>query len=78
MGLHDLLSVVLVRNSKLLTTLGTAGGKHTTTILGCHSLTETVLVHSSSVVGLKCSFHLFYRFIVIIFSLWAAKVHISF
>ena len=55
---HDgLLSVMLIRNGQLLAAFGTTRGKHATTILCSHSLTETVLVDSSAVVGLECSFH---------------------
>lgn len=39
--------------------------QHATTILGGHSLAETVLVHAAAVVGLKCSFHLVYIIIVL-------------
>ena len=71
--------MVLVRNSKLLATLCATCSEHAATVLCCHSLTETVLVHTSSVVWLKCSFHRFFiLFIVIVYTLWAAKVLISF
>ena len=74
-----LLAVVLVRNSKLLATLGTTCSEHATAVLCCHSLAEAVLVHAASVVWLKCSFHRsFVYFIVIVYTLWAAKVLISF
>ncbi len=54
-----LLSVVLVGHRQLLAALGTTRSEYTTTILRCHSLAETVLVHAATVVRLKCSFHLF-------------------
>ena len=63
----DLFSVMFVRNSELLPAASTTRRQYTATVLRCHSLAEAVLVHSSSVVRLKCSFHLcYYIFIVII------------
>lgn len=53
-----LLTVILVRNGQLLTALGAARSQHATTILCSHALTETMLVHAATIVGLKCSFHL--------------------
>ena len=53
-----LLSVMLVGYCQLLAALGATRSQYSTAVLGCHSLTEAVLVHSSSVVRLKCSFHL--------------------
>lgn len=50
--------MVLVRNSELLTAVSTTGSQHAATILGSHSLAETMLVHATTVVRLKCSFHL--------------------
>lgn len=61
-----LLSVILVRNSKFFTTFGTTGSQYAATILCCHSLTETMLVYPSPVVGLECSFH----FCILVFVLW--------
>ena len=52
-----LLAVMLIRNGQLLAPFGTAGSQHTTAVLCGHSLAETVLVHSSAIVGLECSFH---------------------
>ena len=34
------------------------GSQYAAAVLCCHSLTETVLVYTAAVVGLKCSFHL--------------------
>lgn len=70
-----LLTVVLIRNSQLLATLCTTRREYTTPVLCCHSFTEAVLVHSSSVVRLKCSFHccLFY-FIIICFHTLGCKI----
>ena len=48
---------MLVRNGQLLATFRTAGSQYTTTILCCHTLAETMLVHAAAIVGLKCSFH---------------------
>ena len=59
---NGLLSVVLVGYGQLLTSTGAARRKHSTTIFCCHSLAESVLVHATTIVRLKCSFH----FIVVI------------
>ena len=84
-SMNHLLSVVLIGNGEFLAALGAARSQHTTTVLGGHSLTETVLVHSPAIVGLKCSFHYYYVFIFIVFAkprpystFWGAKVLISF
>ena len=63
-----LLSVILVRNSKFFTTFGTTGSQYAATILCCHSLTETMLVYPSPVVGLECSFHCFIVDLLLLFS----------
>ena len=77
--MSDLLSVVLVRYCQFLAAMSAARCQYATTILGSHSLTEAVLVHSSSVVRLKCSFHCFLNYIyLLLFTLWAAKLLISF
>lgn len=74
-----LFSVVLVRYCQFLAAMSAALGQYAATILCSHSLTEAVLVHSPSVVRLKCSFHcsvdLFY---LLLFTLRAAKLLISF
>ena len=76
---EKLLSVVLVRNGQLLTALGAAGSQHTTAILSCHALTEAMLVHAATVVGLKCSFHCpSVLFLLLLLSIWAAKLSIIF
>jgi hypothetical protein len=54
------LAVMLAGHRQLLAAMGTAGGQHATTILCCHSGAEAVLVHTTAIVGLKCSFHCFY------------------
>ena len=59
---RDLLSVVLVADSKLLTALGAARSKYAAAVLGGHTLAETMLVHAAAVVRLKCSFHCFLLF----------------
>ena len=51
-------AIVLVRNGEFLSALSATCGQYSATIGGSHSLTETVLVFSLSVRGLKCSFHL--------------------
>ena len=56
---RDLFAVMFVRNGEFLTTARTASSQNATTILRWHPLTETVLIHPSAVVGLKCSFHCF-------------------
>ena len=61
---ETLLTVILVGNSKLLAAMSAARCQHATTILRCHSLAETVLVHPSAVVRLKCSLHFLYYFYV--------------
>ena len=65
--MSDLLSVVLVRYCQFLAAMSAARCQYATTILGSHSLTEAVLVHSSSVVRLKCSFHrsIFILFVIV-------------
>jgi hypothetical protein len=50
-------SVVLVRYSQLLATFSTTCCQYSATVSCSHSLTETVLVSSLSVRGLKCSLH---------------------
>ena len=77
-GRSRLLSVVLVRYCQLLAAMCAARSQYATTILCCHSLAEAVLVHSSSVVRLKCSFHCLIVILLFIFTLWAAKLLISF
>ena len=57
--------MVLVRNSEFLTAVCTAGSKYATTILGLHTLTETMLVHAATIVWLKCSFH-FIRYLSVL------------
>ena len=61
-----LLSVMLIRYAQLLASFGTTGSQHATAVLGGHSLTETVLVHSPAIVGLECSFHFSLLFYVVI------------
>ena len=54
------LSVHFVGDGQFLTTFSAAGSQDATAISGLHTLTETVLVVSLSVVRLKCSFHCCY------------------
>ena len=64
-----LFTVTLIRNCQLFATVLTTVSQNATTILGCHSLTETVLVHTTAIVGLKCSFHCsLFLFILLIFT----------
>ena len=46
-----------VGNGYLLTTLSAAGSQYAAAVCGLHTLTETMLVVSLSVVRLECSFH---------------------
>lgn len=55
-----LLAVHFVRNCELLTTLCTTSGQHAATVCSQHTLTETMLIVSLSVVGLECPFHCLY------------------
>ena len=48
-----------VGNGELLAALSATRSQYTAAISSCHSLTETVLVVTATVVGLKCSFHIF-------------------
>lgn len=74
-----LLTVVLVGHGELLAALGTARSQHAAAIFSLHSLAETVLVHSPPVMRLIRSFHLSLFFIIVIVrTLWAAKVVIFF
>ena len=50
---YGLFSVVLIRYCQLLAAFGAARSQHATTILRCHALAETMLVHAATVVGLK-------------------------
>ena len=56
--MRKLFSVVLVWHGQLLAATGATGIQHATAVLCCHSLAETVLVHATTIVRLKCSFHL--------------------
>ena len=62
---QGLLAVILVRNSELLTAMSTTRSKYATTILGLHTLAETMLVNATAIVRLKCSFHVLYLFYLI-------------
>lgn len=50
---------MLVGYGQLFTTAGTASAQHATSVLGGHSLAETMLIYAATIVGLECSFHLF-------------------
>ena len=54
----------LVRYGQFLATLCATACQYTATIGSSHSLTETVLVVTATVVGLKCSFHIDYCLII--------------
>jgi hypothetical protein len=81
--MRSLLSVVLVRDSELLAAMGTTGSQYATTILGGHTLTEAMLVHTAAIVRLKCSLHLlfvfyYYCFIFVVLSLSGASSSFAF
>ena len=64
----------LVRNGQFLAAFGTTRSQYTTAI-GCgHSLTEAVLVVATAVVGLKCSFHIFFALFVVHFCISECKI----
>lgn len=67
--MRSLLSVVLVRDSELLAAMGTTGSQNATAVLGGHTLTEAMLVHTAAIVRLKCSLHLCFVFILLLFCL---------
>lgn len=48
-----------VRNGQLLATFCTTSCQYATAISSLHTLTETMLVVSLTIVGLECSFHFF-------------------
>jgi len=69
--------------------MSTTVSQYTTTILSCHSLTESMLVHTATVVWLKCSLHLIIYYLCIIshgkseiasstIPFWSAKLRFSF
>ena len=60
----QLLSVVLIRNGELLAAMSTTRSEYATTILGLHTLTETVLVNATAIVWLECSFHFIILFLL--------------
>lgn len=64
--------------SKTSTTLCTATSEHFTTIGGRHAFTETMLVNSFSVRGLKCSFHRSIIVMLLSFVKSTAKLHKTF
>ena len=55
-----LLAMNFVRHGQLFATLSATGCQYTTAVGCLHTLTETMLVISLSVVGLECSFHFCY------------------
>ncbi len=73
-----LFAVVLVGYGQFLAAMSAAGCQYAATILCSHSLTEAVFVHSSPVMRLKCSFHCLIVVLLFVFTLWAAKLLISF
>ena len=61
----QLLAMLLVRNGQLLASLSATRCQYATAIGSGHSFTETVLVLAATVVGLKCSFHIFIFFLLL-------------
>jgi hypothetical protein len=59
---------MLVRYGQLLAALSAARSQYATAILGCHALTETMLVHAAAIVWLECSFHCFLLFFIVTIS----------
>ena len=59
-----LLAVYFVRHSQFFAVLSATRSQYATTISRLHTLTETMLVVSFSVVGLECSFHCVMLFFV--------------
>ena len=47
--------------------MSTARSQYAAAVLCCHSLTEAVLVYTTTVVWLKCSFHLMLIFYLLLF-----------
>lgn len=68
-----LLAVYFVRHSQFFAALSATRSQYATTISRLHTLTETMLVVSFSVVGLECSFHCVMLFFCLIYisSEWA-------
>ena len=66
--------MTLVSYGQLLATLSTAGSQYAATICGSHSLTETVLVVATAIVGLECSFHCFMSFYLFLTRLTGCKI----
>ncbi len=60
--------MTLVRYGQLLAALSAARSQYATAILGCHALTETMLVHAAAIVWLECSFHCSFIYFVVIIS----------
>jgi hypothetical protein len=55
----SLFTMCLIRYGQFLATFCAARGQYASAVLRGHSLSETVLVIAATVVGLKCSFHIF-------------------
>ena len=63
-GNFYLLPCTSVRHSQFFAALSATRSQYATTISRLHTLTETMLVVSFSVVGLECSFHCVMLFFV--------------
>jgi hypothetical protein len=55
-----MLQGLFVRNGKLMSTLFSAAGQHSSAIVRGHAVSETMLIFSFSLRGLVCPFHLSY------------------
>ena len=73
-GTYGLFAVMLVWYSQLFATVSTTWSQYAATVLCRHSLTETVLVHSPSVVRLKCSFHFLSKILFVIIHALGCKI----
>ena len=69
-----LFSVVLVRYSQLLAAMSAARSQYAATILCSHSLAEAMLVHATTIVRLKCSFHCLILICLLLFTLLGCKI----
>ena len=72
-----LFAVTLAGNGKLLAALLAAHRQNTTAICSGHTLAEAMLVHSLSVVGLECSFHLVSCYLLLLFIQYLHLFHPS-
>lgn len=72
--ISELLAVTLVAYGKFLAALSTTRSQYAATVGGGHSLTETMLVVPSAVVGLECSFHCLMSFLLFLITVSGCKI----